>query len=219
MCIRDSIRGQFEGDNKFFYGPNANILMSQQFYETDTRRDFYRGFTLQMVRNNGPAFSSIELDWGENHHNEFKDFFGNSIGFSIIAEDLPETTNFVSLDKKNKDSDGLPGISVNYKVSQNSRKILDFALRKSKEVLIEAGSKKIFENPLMRYAGWHLMGTAKMGDNPENSVTNKYGRLHDIENIYVVDGSLFVTSGSVNPTPTIQALSLYIAESIIKGEN
>tara|TARA_A100001011_G_scaffold164070_1_gene172707 strand:- start:42 stop:1604 length:1563 start_codon:yes stop_codon:yes gene_type:complete len=213
------IRGQFEGDNKFFNGPNANILMSQQFYETDTRRDFYRGFTLQMVRNNGPVFSSIELDWGENHHNEFKDFFGNSIGFSIIAEDLPETTNFVSLDKKNKDSDGLPGISVNYKVSQNSRKILDFALRKSKEVLIEAGSKKIFENPLMRYAGWHLMGTAKMGDNPENSVTNKYGRLHDIENIYVVDGSLFVTSGSVNPTPTIQALSLYIAESIIKGEN
>ena len=96
MCIRD----RFEGDNKFFYGPNANILMSQQFYETDTRRDFYRGFTLQMVRNNGPAFSSIELDWGENHHNEFKDFFGNSIGFSIIAEDLPETTNFVSLDKK-----------------------------------------------------------------------------------------------------------------------
>ena len=96
------IRGQFEGDNKFFYGPNANILMSQQFYETDTRRDFYRGFTLQMVRNNGPAFSSIELDWGEDHHNEFKDFFGNSIGFSIIAEDLPETTNFVSLDKKIK---------------------------------------------------------------------------------------------------------------------
>ena len=113
----------------------------------------------------------------------------------------------------------MPGISINYKVSQNSRKILDFALKKSKEVLIETGSKRIFENPLMRYAGWHLMGTAKMGDNPENSVTNKYGRLHDIENIYVVDGSLFVTSGSVNPTPTIQALSLYIAESIIKGDN
>ena len=48
------IRGQFQGDNKFFYGPNANILMSQQFYETDTSKDFYRGFSLQMVRNNGP---------------------------------------------------------------------------------------------------------------------------------------------------------------------
>ena len=68
------IRGQFEGDNKFFYGPNANILMSQQFYETDTRRDFYRGFTLQMVRNNGPAFSALELNWGEDHHKEFKEF-------------------------------------------------------------------------------------------------------------------------------------------------
>ena len=68
----------------------------------------------------------------------------------------------------------------------------------------------------MRYAGWHLMGTAKMGDNPKNSVTNRYGRLHDIKNIYVVDGSLFVTSGAVNPTPTIQALALYVAQNIIK---
>ena len=68
----------------------------------------------------------------------------------------------------------------------------------------------------MRYAGWHLMGTAKMGDNPENSVTNRYGRLHDIKNIYVADGSLFVTSGAVNPTPTIQALALYVAQNIIK---
>ena len=210
------IRGQFQGDNKFFYGPNANILMSQQFYETDTNKDFYRGFSLQMVRNNGPAFSALELNWGEDHHKEFKEFFGNSVGFSIIAEDLPEETNCISLNYKDRDSDGLPGVSINYSVSQNSRKILDFGLRKSKDILLEAGANKIFETPLMRYAGWHLMGTAKMGDNPKNSVTNRYGRLHDIENIYVVDGSLFVTSGSVNPTPTIQALALYVAENIIK---
>ena len=104
--------------------------MSQQFYETDQNKDFYRGFTLQMVRNNGPAFIAIELDWGDNHHNEFKKSFGNTVGFSIIAEDLPEETNYISLDNKNLDSDGLPGISVNYNLSTNSRKILDFAMRK-----------------------------------------------------------------------------------------
>jgi len=211
------IRGRFEGNNKFFLGPNANILMSQQFYETDSNRDFYRGFTLQMVRNNGPAFSALEMDWGDNHHKEFKKSFGNIVGFSIIAEDLPEETNFISLDKNNRDSDGLPGVSINYNVSQNSRKILDFALKRTKEVLDEAGAEYLYENPLMRYAGWHLMGTAKMGLDSKNSVTNEFGRMHDLENVYIVDGSLFVTSGSVNPTPTIQALSLYIADNIIRS--
>tara|TARA_B100000927_G_scaffold158921_1_gene128034 strand:- start:709 stop:1371 length:663 start_codon:yes stop_codon:yes gene_type:complete len=211
------IRGRFEGNNKFFLGPNANILMSQQFYETDSNRDFYRGFTLQMVRNNGPAFSALEMDWGDNHHKEFKKSFGNIVGFSIIAEDLPEETNFISLDKNNRDSDGLPGVSINYNVSQNSRKILDFALKRTKEVLDEAGAEYLYENPLMRYAGWHLMGTAKMGLDSKNSVTNEFGRMHDLENVYIVDGSLFVTSASVNPTPTIQALSLYIADNIIRS--
>ena len=213
------IRGVLPGNNKFFYGPNANILMSQQFYETDQNKDFYRGFTLQMVRNNGPAFTAIELDWGDNHHNEFKRSFGNTVGFSIIAEDLPEETNYISLDNKNLDSDGLPGISVNYNISTNSRKILDFAMRKTREVLIQAGAEILYETPLMRYAGWHLMGTARMGNDPKNSVTNKFGRLHDIENIYIVDGSLFVTSASVNPTPTIQALALYVAENLIRGQS
>ena len=121
------------------------------------------------------------------------------------------------IDKNNRDSDGLPGVSINYNVSQNSRKILDFALKRTKEVLDEAGAEYLYENPLMRYAGWHLMGTAKMGLDSKNSVTNEFGRMHDLENVYIVDGSLFVTSASVNPTPTIQALSLYIADNIIRS--
>ncbi len=171
-----------------------------------------------MVRNNGPVYTALELDWGDNHHKDFKKSFGNTVGFSIIAEDLPEETNYISLNYKNLDSDGLPGISVNYNLSTNSRKILDFAMRKTKELLMEAGAEILYETPLMRYAGWHLMGTAKMGEDSKNSVTNKYGKLHDSENIYIVDGSLFVTSASVNPTPTIQALALYVAENLIRGK-
>ena len=91
-------------------------------------------------------------------------------------------------------------------------------MRKTKELLMEAGAEILYQTPLMRYAGWHLMGTAKMGEDSKNSVTNKYGKLHDSENIYIVDGSLFVTSASVNPTPTIQALALYVAENLIRGK-
>ena len=62
--------------------------------------------------------------------------------------------------------------------------------------------------------GWHLMGTARMGTDPARSVVNEWGRSHDVKNLFIVDGSIFVTSGGVNPTRTIQALALYVADSM-----
>jgi len=62
--------------------------------------------------------------------------------------------------------------------------------------------------------GWHNMGTARMGTDPERSVVNEWGRSHDVKNLFIVDGSIFVTSAGVNPTSTIQALALYVADNI-----
>ena len=53
-----------------------------------------------------------------------------------------------------------------------------------------------------------------MGADPDRSVVNEWGRSHDVKNLFIVDGSLFVTSGGVNPTSTIQALALYIADQM-----
>ena len=53
-----------------------------------------------------------------------------------------------------------------------------------------------------------------MGNDPRTSVVNGWGRSHDVRNLFIVDGSIFVTSGAVNPTSTIQALSLYIGDRI-----
>ena len=58
------------------------------------------------------------------------------------------------------------------------------------------------------------MGTARMGTDPARSVVNEWGRSHDVKNLFIVDGSIFVTSAGVNPTRTIQALALYVADSI-----
>jgi choline dehydrogenase-like flavoprotein len=66
----------------------------------------------------------------------------------------------------------------------------------------------------MRVAGWHLMGTARMGSDPERSVVNEWGRCHDVRNLFIIDGSVFVTSGAVNPTNTIQALALHAADTL-----
>ena len=58
------------------------------------------------------------------------------------------------------------------------------------------------------------MGTARMGDDPENSVVNRRGQAHDLDNLFIVDASVFMTSAAVNPTPTLQALALRTAEFI-----
>jgi choline dehydrogenase-like flavoprotein len=61
--------------------------------------------------------------------------------------------------------------------------------------------------PLIRDCGWHLMGTAVMGDDPETSVTDEYGAVHHVPGLYVMDGSTFPTSSGMNPTATIMAVA------------
>jgi choline dehydrogenase-like flavoprotein len=53
-----------------------------------------------------------------------------------------------------------------------------------------------------------------MGDDPSESVVNSYGETHDVPNLYVADSSIFVTSGGVNPTSTLQAVALRIADAV-----
>ena len=61
------------------------------------------------------------------------------------------------------------------------------------------------------------MGTAKMGIDPNTSVVDSECQTHDVENLYIIDGSVFTTSAAVNPTPTIQAIALRTADKILRG--
>ena len=90
-------------------------------------------------------------------------------------------------------------------------------LERAAEALEAAGAIQVVSHGQVRASGWHLMGTARMGTDPEKSVVNEWGRSHDVRNLFVIDGSIFVTSGAVNPTTTIQALALYIADTMKKN--
>ena len=105
--------------------------------------------------------------------------------------------------------------SINiYQLSDNSRKMLNHGLEQARIALEAAGAKEIFSHGQVRESGWHNMGTARMGLDPNNSVVNEWGQSHDVKNLFIIDGSVFVTSGAVNPTTTIQALALYISDQI-----
>ena len=178
---------------------------------------------MQILRGSGPietALSGVarrEIPWGINHHRAFASRFGRTIGMGIIVEDLPELHNAVTLDPDLVDTNGIPAPKINYKMSENSKKMLVHGLAKGKEVMQAAGSKKTFAFGPVRETGWHLMGTARMGKDPKNSVVNEWGRSHDVSNLFIVDSSIYVTSGGVNPVSTMQALSLYIADTIKKN--
>jgi choline dehydrogenase-like flavoprotein len=94
--------------------------------------------------------------------------------------------------------------------------MLDHGMARAREALEAAGARAVAFNPLLRAGGWHLMGTARMGHDPATSVIDAEGRCHDVPNLYIVDGSVIVTCAGVNPTSTIQAVALHIADGMIR---
>ena len=200
-------------------GP-ITCLWSKQFYETDPARDFVRGYTLQFGRGTGPATqallgtSSGQLPWGRDHHRVFREMVDRRLGIGVACEDLPEEHNRVVLDPELSDSHGIPAPRIHYRISENTRRMMEHGIARAEEILAEAGASRIFcSRTALNYPG-HLLGTARMGNDPERSVVNGWGRSHDVRNLFIVDGSVWVTSGGVNPTSTIQALALYIADQI-----
>ena len=91
----------------------------------------------------------------------------------------------------------------------------------SKSIYESLGARRVMAIP-HGGGGCHNMGVARMSKNPKDGVTNRWGRVHDIPNLFVSDGSVFSSSGAANPTLTIVALAIrqaeYIAESMTKRE-
>ncbi len=210
--------GFFDDPLDGYKGPTGCSIMSQEFYETDLSRGFVRGYSFEAVRGMGPVSSALSgmgagrIPWGEGHHEGFRSVFNRTASLLAICEDLAEERNRVTLDPELTDSNGIPAPKLDYRLSENSQKMLAHGVERAKEVLEAAGARETDVNSPLSVAGWHLMGTARMGTDPQRSVVNEWGRSHDVRNLFIIDGSIFVTSGGVNPTSTIQALALYVAD-------
>jgi choline dehydrogenase-like flavoprotein len=128
----------------------------------------------------------------------------------LLGEILPWSDNRVTLAEE-KDQFGLRVAHVNFDLHDNDKKLIEFGKRKVEEVMRAAGATDVEQES--RYA--HLVGAARMGSDPSASVVDKFGRTHDIANLFVCDGSIFPTQGSANPGLTIQALAARTADYLI----
>lgn len=204
--------GVFEEELDSHLGAMGTPMMSQEFYETDPRNDFVRGFSLLGERTFGPFSQSLGLPWGKDHHAAFGKTFPHLAGITAYIDDLPDPDNRVDLSTDKTDSNGIPGAKVTYALGDNSQKLLARAKEKANEALEASGAKSIFYRPIPN--GAHLMGTARMGTDPQRSVVNADNQAHHVKNLFIVDGSSFTTAAALNPTSTIMALALRAADKI-----
>ena len=92
-----------------------------------------------------------------------------------------------------------------------------FHRERARESLLAAGAYDVIIAPFIAATGWHILGTCKMGDDPATSVVDRWGRAHDVENLFIFDGSVWPTSSGMNPTATIAALALRSAEHLVEA--
>lgn len=187
--------------------------MTEEFYETDRRRDFARGFAIQTVAPLPISFAKHMLGakqvWGWGMRRVMMDY-NHWAAFGLLGEILPWPDNRVTIADE-KDQFGIPVARVTFSLHDDDKKLIEFGKNQVMEVMLAAGAEEVVQEP--RYA--HLVGGARMGQDPTSSVVDRFGRTHDVANLFVCDGSILPTQGSANPGLTIQALAARTADYLI----
>jgi choline dehydrogenase-like flavoprotein len=210
--IGNVVLGRFEEPVRMYKAPPAHAL-TEEFYETDPKRDFARGFAIQTVGPLPIAFAKQMMaargSWGWGMRRIIMDY-NHWSSFGLLGEILPWADNRVTLADE-KDQFGLPVANVTFALHENDEKLRDFGRKKTEEVMWAAGAQEVVQEA--RFA--HLVGAARMGIDPATSVVDAFGRTHDIANLFICDGSILPTQGSANPGLTIQALAARTADYLI----
>lgn len=218
------VEGIFDEPMDSFKGARGAPLYSQEFYDTDVGRGFVNGFSLLLVRAPGAGYAATgyatfpPIAWGERHHDEFKRMFNHHAWFIVMGEDLPLERNTVTLDPVLKDGSGLPAPKISYRMHDQDRDLVKFGIARGEDVMRAAGASLVSNSGVLEQPpGYHLLGTARMGNDPRSSVTNKFHRSWDIPNLFICDGSSMPTSAGVNPTSTIGAMAVRLADHLVRN--
>lgn len=212
--------GVFDEELDVDVGPQGCMMYSLEHYRCPGE-SFDLGYMMHMLRGTGPlesaksALSRRKLGFGKRFSDDFFSFYKKQLSISIICDDLPNPENRIELSEQ-KDRFGIPGVKVHYKVSENTQKMMNHGMTQAKNILKAAGANKTYAFGPVRNAGWHLMGTCKMGKDKSKSVVNPRGECHDVKNLFITDSSCFVSGSCVNPANTIQTVALYLTDQIIK---
>jgi choline dehydrogenase-like flavoprotein len=195
--------------------PTGGII--QDFYATNPANDFVRGWTISVENENQwPLATANSIPgWGVGHQTRMKQIFGHRGGLASDGEQLPDDRNRIELDPAVRDIYGLPVPMIHNSHFGNDLAMIKAMSARHREILEAAGAEDIEVNRCIAGGSSHYLGTCRMGNHPHTSVVDSWCRTHDVPNLFIGDGSVFVTGAAVNPALTISALATRTAEGII----
>ncbi|MEO1421285.1 MAG: GMC family oxidoreductase, partial [Pseudomonadota bacterium] len=220
-----AVNGVYEHPLNDYKGVQVSRII-HDFYESDPKRGFYGGGGLdaRSLFSATPiffAFAGMPPEgprWGKAFKDEMAHNFTRQMSIVASTTSLPLDRNNITLDPESKDRWGRPALRMTYRDHEDDLAMAKFLQDRAYELHDAAGAEKFWRLPIEPATGSaHLLGTCRMGNDPETSVVDASHRSHDISNLFICDGSSFVTSGRGQPTMTIMALAFRAAELIGKA--
>ena len=203
-----------------------NGIYIPRFRNVDTReKNFIRGYGYQGGENvtvYEHAYSTP--GFGSEFKESVRDASVSRIYLTGFCEMLAYKENRAELDPEVTDAWGIPVLHIDCKRGDNEEAMGKDAAEQAKAMLEAAGAEDVRSNASTAPPGFaiHEVGTARMGNDPKTSVLNKWNQTHDIKNLFVMDGSAFVSISCVNPTLTMMALTAracaYMVEEHKRGD-
>jgi choline dehydrogenase-like flavoprotein len=184
---------------------------------------FLRGYTYDFGSGGTPS-PRVLASYGEPLLRRLEDLRGTAFSMTTMGEVLPRFENHVRINKDVKDAWGIPVLHITHRYTDNERLMAQDSMEVAEQLCRTAGFEVLAKHSQMVPPGEsiHELGTCRMGDDRKKSVLNRWNQCHDAPNLFVVDGSSFVTGGAQNPTLTLLALSLraseYLAERLRRRE-
>ena len=215
--------GQYFMEHPHVYGVASIILDREQFeYVKDkqTRSRVVHAIALSSEFSSQHSMSSATFEVDDTHVDQ-RNLLGRSTtsvvgNVTIRAEMEPVRSNRVSLSETRRDFVGAPLGEVNLSVDASRIRAVA-GLLNNELVRSGIGRLSVLPEHLEMTGGGHMMGTTRMGHRPDSSVADAQGRVHGIANLYMAGSSLFPAGGAANPTLTIVALSLRLADHLAHG--
>jgi len=207
-----SVYAVFDKPVNFHRGTTmAGIIKDESIHKPE--RGFAGGYELETLAL-GLPFMAAFLNpgaWGADFTFALENY-KYLAGMWIVGEDLPQQGNRVTLNTDEKDDNGMPVPNVHYDDHINDITMRDHAYSRGAAVYEATGARRIYKVP--PYPSTHNLGTCRMSSKADQGVCNQWGQAHDIDNLFISDGSQFTTSAAENPTLTIVSLAIRQADYI-----
>ena len=219
------VRAVFEHRLNDYKGVQVTRIV-HDLYESDPSRGFYGGggydarpfvgatpmmYALTQQRSDKPQ-------WGAEFKDRLAHNFNRQMAILCNGTSLAMDRNNITIDPTHKDQWGRPALRMTYKDHEDDLANVRYMQGFAEQMAEAAGAIEQWSPPITASTGGaHLLGTARMGNDPATSVVDKYHRSHDVQNLFICDGSSMVTSGRGQPTMTIMAMAFRASEHIMSA--